>query len=296
MRRVINLGDHPVGDRKPTYIIAEIGINHNGELEIAKQLIDAALSAGCSAVKFQKRTPEKCVPLEIQGQMRSTPWGNITYMDYRRKVEFGFDEYKEIDRYCRAKDIAWFASCWDEESVEFIDQFDPPCYKIASATLTYRGLLEKVSATGRPVMLSTGMSSIEQIRAAVRILGRENLLIAHSTSTYPCPKDELNLRLITTLRNEFDCPIGYSGHEVGLATTLAAVALGANFVERHITIDRAMWGSDHAASVEPSGFAHLVKDIRNIETALGDGVKRVYESETTSLKRLRLEDTLGLEK
>jgi N-acetylneuraminate synthase len=287
MSRTIRIGNHLVGEGQPAFIIAEIGINHNGELAVAKRLIDVAVLAGCDAVKFQKRTPEKAVPPEYRDVMRETPWGIISYLEYRRRVEFGLEEYSEIDRYCREKGILWFASCWDEDSVDFIEQFTPPCYKIASASLTDIPLLQKVRSQGRPVILSTGMSTFEEIEQGVAVLGEENLAIAHSTSTYPCPPAELNLSMIRTLRERFACPVGYSGHEVGLQTTLAAVTLGAAFVERHITLDRAMWGSDQAASVEPSGIMRLVRDIRVIEQALGDGVKKVYPSEMTARQRLR---------
>ena len=287
MPKEIKIGDRLVGDGHPVYIAAEIGINHNGDLELAKRLIDAAVHVGCDAVKFQKRAPELCVPEQQRNQMRQTPWGYISYLEYRYKVEFGLEEYQEIDRYCREIGIPWFASCWDEPSVDFLQQFDPPCYKIPSAALTDTMLLRHLRATGLPLILSTGMSTMEQIRSAVRVLGTENLIITHCTSTYPCPPRELNLRIIETLRREFDCPIGYSGHEVGLPTTVAAVALGACLVERHITLDRAMWGSDQAASVEPHGFERLVKYIRVVEAALGDGVKRVYESEVLVMTKLR---------
>jgi N-acetylneuraminate synthase len=211
----------------------------------------------------------------------------MSYLEYRRRVEFGYEEYQEIDRYCREKGILWFASCWDEESVDFIEQFSPPCYKIASASLTDHVLIKKVNSTGKPVILSTGMSTYDEIKLAVQVVDPANLLLAHSTSTYPCPNDELNLRMIQTLQADFGCPVGYSGHEVGLQTTYAAVVLGAAFVERHITLDRAMWGSDQAASIEPGGLIRLVRDIRVIEQALGDGVKRVYDSEMTARQRLR---------
>lgn len=287
MPRIIKIGNRLVGDGRQVYIVAEIGINHNGDLEIAKQLIDAAKVAGCDAVKFQKRTPEKCVPPEQRDILRETPWGLITYLEYRHRIEFGEREYREIDSYCRERKITWFASAWDEESVDFLEIFEPQCYKIPSAALTDHALLRHARATGRPIVLSTGMSTMKQIRAAVDVLGMENLLITHCTSTYPCKPEELNLLIIQTLRREFDCPIGYSGHEVGLQTTYAAVMLGACYVERHITLDRAMWGTDHAASVEPWGFMRLVRDIRVIEKALGDSVKRVYESEISVMKKLR---------
>lgn len=284
----VKIGHKLVGDGQPVFIIAEIGINHNGSLEIAKKMIDGAVHAGCDAVKFQKRTPELCVPKDQWHIERETPWGRMTYIEYRHKVEFGKAEYAEIDRYCKEKGILWFASCWDEPSVEFMEQFDPPCYKAASASLTDLDLLRKKKATGRPLILSTGMSTMEEIEAAVEAVGTDHLLIAHATSTYPCPPEELNLRMIQTLKAKYPmCPIGYSGHETGLATTWAAVALGATFVERHITLDRAMWGTDQAASVEIGGLERLVKNIRDIEKALGDGVKRVYESELGPRKKLR---------
>ncbi|NTU52795.1 MAG: N-acetylneuraminate synthase [Chlorobiaceae bacterium] len=284
----VKIGNTMVGDGHLVYVIAEIGINHNGSLEVAKKLIEGAALAGCDAVKFQKRTPELCVPMDQRLIERETPWGRMTYMDYRYKVEFSFDDYTEIDAYCREKGIAWFASCWDEEAVDFMEQFNPPCYKAASASLTDLALLKKTKATGRPLIISTGMSTMEEIDLAVSELGRDQLLIAHTNSTYPCPVEELNLRMIGTLKQRYpDNPIGYSGHEVGLATTWAAVVLGAVFVERHVTLDRAMWGSDQAASVEISGMSRLVSNIRDIEKSLGDGVKRVYAGEAAARKKLR---------
>lgn len=287
MAKAIQIGDRWVGEGYPTFITAEIGINHNGDLGIARRLIDVAVMAGCDAVKFQKRNPDKAVPPEYQNVMRETPWGLMTYLDYRHKVEFGYEEYAAIDAYCKEKGILWFASCWDKDSVDFIEQFSPPCYKIASASLTDTELMRKIRSTGRPVILSTGMSTLDEIREAVANLDRGKLLIAHSTSTYPCPTEELNLRVIQSLGVEFNCPVGYSGHEVGLQTTYAAVTLGAAFIERHITLDRAMWGSDQAASVEPWGLMRLVRDIRVIERALGDGQKRVFESEMKARQKLR---------
>jgi N-acetylneuraminate synthase len=287
MTREIQIGEKMVGDGHPVYIIAEAGINHNGDIENAKKLIDAAKHAGVDAVKFQKRTPELCVPPEQRGQMRETPWGYITYMEYRLKTEFGDAEYAEIDRYCKKVGIDWFVSVWDEEAVNFMEKFNPACYKIPSASLTDHSLLKHLRATGRPLILSTGMSTMEQIHASVDLLGQQNLALTHATSTYPCDPHELNLRMIETLRATFDCPIGYSGHEVGLVTSAVAVGLGACMVERHITLDRALWGSDQAASVEPGGFEKLVKYIRVTEMAVGDGVKKVYDSELSSLKKLR---------
>jgi N-acetylneuraminate synthase len=287
MVREIKLGDRLVGDGHPTYIVAEIGINHNGDLEIAKRLIDAAVWAGVDVVKFQKREPESCVPPDQRDRKRETPWGYISYIDYRHRIEFGEEEYQEINRHCRERGINWFASVWDEPSVDFMEAHKPICYKIPSAALTDHDLLRYVSKTDRPVILSTGMSTMEQIQSAVEVLGSENLLLNHSTSTYPCAPNELNLHMIQTLRESIACPIGYSGHEVGLVPSAIAVALGACLIERHITLDRAMWGGDQAASVEPGGFQRLVKYIRVTEQALGDGVKRVYESELESMKKLR---------
>jgi N-acetylneuraminate synthase len=287
MKREIKIGDRLVGDGHSAYIIAEIGINHNGDLGLAKQMIDAAVHAGVDAVKFQKRTPEICTPPDQQKLMRDTPWGYITYLEYRHKVEFGEAEYKEIDRYCKEKGITWFASVWDEPSVDFMEKFSPPAYKIPSASLTDHDLLRYTRKTGRPLILSTGMSTMQEIKTAVGVLGTENLVITHCTSTYPCEPDELNLRMIQTLRQEFACPIGYSGHEVGLIPPVVAVAMGACMIERHLTLDRAMWGSDQAASVEPAGYARLVMYVHVGEASLGDGVKRVYESEKPSLKKMR---------
>ena len=288
MPRSVNIGGKEIGDGRPCYIVAEIGINHNGDMENAKLLIDAAVQAGCNAVKFQKRTPELCVPINQQNQQRDTPWGTMTYLDYRHRVEFGVEEYSEIDRYCKEKNIDWFASCWDEPSVDLLEQFDLPCYKIPSAALTADNLVKHVVSHGRPVVLSTGMSTDEEINHAVSLLGKGNHIICHTTSTYPCPVDELNLRMLHTLRSRFDGPIGYSGHEVGIPTTLAAVALGANLVERHITLDRSIWGTDQAASVEPVGLSYLVRHIRSIESAMGDGVKHVYDSEYAARIKLRI--------
>lgn len=287
MSKTVEISGRPVGDGQPAYVVAEIGINHNGDIELAKKLIDAANLAGCDAVKFQKRTPDVCVPPDQRDLLRETPWGLISYIDYRRRVEFGQQEYAEINRYCKDKGMAWFASCWDKPSLDLIAQFDPPCCKIASASLTDDELLGHINALGKPMILSTGMSTMEQIRHAVSLLDRDRLILTHCTSTYPCKPEELNLRAISTLKQEFGCPVGYSGHEVGLQTSCAAAVLGACLIERHITLDRAMWGSDQAASVEPHGMARLVRDIRVIERALGDGVKRVYESERPILERLR---------
>jgi N-acetylneuraminate synthase len=277
-----------IGEGAPVFVIAEIGINHNGSVEITKELIDKAVKAGAQAVKFQKRTPEICVPEEEKFKMRETPWGTMTYLAYKEKIEFGYKEYKEIDEYCKEKGIIWFASCWDIPSVEFIEQFNPPLYKAASASLIDHKLLKAMKDTGKPLIISTGMSTMEEIEEAVSYLGTDNLLIAHSTSAYPCSVEELNLKMIQTLQNKYpEVPIGYSGHETGLATTVATIALGATFVERHYTLDRAMWGTDHSASVEPQGLERMINDIRSVQAALGDGIKRVYASEENPKKKLR---------
>jgi N-acetylneuraminate synthase len=284
----IKIGKQTVGEGHPCYIIGEIGINHNGDIELAKKLILLGKAAGCDAVKFQKRTPEICVPPAQRNVMRETPWGYITYMEYREKVELNKEQYQEIDRVCRDVGITWFASCWDAPSVDFIRQFDVPCYKIASAALTDDDLLRKNRETGKPLLLSTGMSTIPEIEHAVKVLGSDDLLLMHTVSTYPAYYNELNLRVIGTLREHFKLPIGYSGHETGLASTVAAVAMGACSVERHITLDRSMWGSDHAASLEPSGLTKLCRDIRLVETAMGTAEKRVIEREKPIIARLRL--------
>jgi N-acetylneuraminate synthase len=283
----VRIGDRLVGPGEPVYVVAEIGINHNGDLGIAKRLIDAAHFSGCDAVKFQKRTPEVCTPQDQWAIERDTPWGRMTYIDYRHRVEFDETGYDEIDRYCKELGIAWFASCWDEPSVDFLARYEPPAFKFASASLTDDDLLQYTAKVGPPLIASSGMSTMEQIDHAMSLLPLDRTLLAHSTSTYPCPPDELNLSMIHTLRERFPIPIGYSGHEVGLQTTIAAVAMGACFVERHITLDRAMWGSDQAASVEPMGLFRLVRDIRVVEAACGDGIKRVYDSELGPMKKLR---------
>jgi len=287
MTRAVKVGNKMVGEGYPIFIIAEIGLNHNGNIKIAKKLIDVAVLAGCDAVKFQKRTPEICVPEHQKNIPRETPWGVMTYLEYRYKVEFERPQYEEIDAYCKEKGILWTASCWDLPSVDFVSGFNPAFYKIASAMVTDERIISNINSKGKPVILSTGMSTMEQIRHAASLIDEDNLLIAHCTSTYPCKPEELNLRMIHTLQKDFGCPVGYSGHEVGLQTTLVTIVLGASFVERHITLDRAMWGSDHAASVEPWGFMRLVRDLRVIEKALGDGVKKVYDSEQAILKKLR---------
>jgi len=285
---MITIGSNPIGLEQPVYVIAEIGLNHSGDVEIAKQLIDVAADAGAQAVKFQKRTPEISTPEHMKNTPRDTPWGTMTYLDYRYRVEFDRAQYVEIGDYATLRGLDWFASPWDEPSVDFLEDLNVVAHKVASASVTDVGLLRALASTGKPIILSTGMSTIEQIDAAVDILGVQNLVILHATSTYPLPPEEANLRMIPTLMNRYTgVPIGYSGHERGLQISLAAVALGAVAVERHITLDRTMWGSDHAASLEPGGLDHLVRDIRIISEALGDGVKRIFPGEQAPLAKLR---------
>lgn len=286
MSKCVKIANKVVGDGHPCFIIAEIGINHNGSVKLAKQMIDIAVTTGCDAVKFQKRTVDVVYTQEELAKERKSVFGN-TNGDLKRGLEFGYDEYKEIDSYCKEKGILWFVSCWDEGSVDFMEQFDLPCYKIASASLTDDNLLKYTRAKGKPILLSTGMSTMEEIRHAVEILGEDNLIIYHCTSTYPSNTEEMNLRVIETLKKEFNCPIGYSGHERGVTPSILAVAVGANSVERHITVDRTNWGSDQAASLEMAGLYHMVRDIRQVPLLLGDGKKVVYPRELPIIDKLR---------
>ncbi|MDN3497220.1 N-acetylneuraminate synthase family protein [Planococcus sp. APC 4015] len=284
----VTIGSRVIGGGRPTYVIAEIGLNHNGDVELAKRLIDVAADAGADAVKFQKRTPEISTPEHMRDIPRETPWGTMSYLDYRRRVEFDRDQYIEVSDHALLRGLEWFASPWDEPSVAFLEDLGVAAHKVASACLTDRGLLEALRDTGKPIILSTGMSTIAQIDAAIDVLGTDRLVLMHATSTYPMEASEANLRMIPALRDRYPgVAVGYSGHERGLQVSLAAVALGAVAVERHITLDRTMWGSDHAASLEPTGLSHLVRDIRIIEEALGDGVKRVYPGEQAAMAKLR---------
>lgn len=282
----VRIGDRDVGDGHPCYVIAEIGINHNGDVAQAKRLISVASAAGCNAVKFQKRTVDVVYKPEELAKPRESPFGE-TNGDLKRGLEFGLEQYREIDRFARDCGMPWFASCWDEASVDFIDQFNPPCYKIASASLTDDNLLRHTRAKGRPILLSTGMSTLEQIDHAVDVLGKKDLILLHTCSTYPSQYGELNLRVIPLLKERYGVPVGYSGHETGLPSSVAAAAIGACVVERHITTDRALWGSDHAASLEPNGINRLVRDIRLVETSMGDGVKRIEPTEIPIMQKLR---------
>lgn len=286
MSKCVKIADKIVGDGYPCFIIAEIGINHNGSVNFAKKMIDIAIATGCDAVKFQKRTVDVVYTKEELAKDRKSVFGD-TNGDLKRGLEFGVNEYKIIDEYCKEKDIIWFASCWDEGSVDFMEQFDIPCYKVASASLTDDNLLKHTKSKGKPILLSTGMSSMEEIRHAVSVLGEDNLIIYHCTSTYPSNTEEMNLRVIETFKKEFSCPIGYSGHERGVTPSILAVALGANSVERHITLDRTNWGSDQAASLEMAGLYHMVRDIRQTPLLLGDGKKVVYPRELPIIEKLR---------
>ena len=287
MTNNVAVGNKTIGVGEPVYVIAEIGINHNGDIEIAKQLMDVAVETGCDAVKFQKRTPEICVPEEQKSIPRETPWGSMTYFEYKKRIEFEQPEFEQIDAYAKKIGIDWFASPWDVPSVDFLEGFDVPCQKIASACLTDSELLTAVNKTKTTTILSTGMSSIEEIDKAVSLLNNVPLAIAQATSTYPAEASELNLRAIQTFAEKYKVPVGYSGHERGLQVTIAAVALGATFIERHITLDRSMWGTDHSASLEPEGLKKLIRDIRIVELALGDGKKKVYDSEIPIRAKLR---------
>lgn len=282
---VVKIGNINVGG-KHCFVIGEIGINHNGSLKLAKKLIDIAAASGCDAVKFQKRTVDEVYTKEELEMPRISPLGN-TNGDLKRGLEFGYEEYKEINEYCKNKDLMWFASCWDKKSVDFIDQFNPPCYKIASATLTDDELLAYTKSKRKPILLSTGMSTIEEIDHAVKVLGKDNLVIFHCTSTYPTDNSELNLLAINTLKERYGCPVGYSGHERGLTPSVVAATIGAVAVERHITVDRTLWGSDQAASLEPEGLHRMIRDIRSLKSILGNGNKIVYESEKPIIKKLR---------
>lgn len=287
MAEWVQIGEEIVGPKRPTYVIGEIGINHNGDIDVAKKLIDVAALAGAQAVKFQKRTPAISTPEDMKRTRRETPWGEMSYLDYRYRVEFEQEQYTEIGAYAFDKGVDWFASPWDVPSVSFLEDMGVSTHKVASASVTDLDLLRELAMTGKPIVLSTGMSTLKQIDCAVEILGTERLVIMHATSTYPLPPEEANLLMIPALADRYHVPIGYSGHERGLQISLAAVALGAVAVERHITLDRTMWGSDQAASLEPHGFMSLTRDIRILEKALGDGHKRVMPGEVAQMKRLR---------
>ena len=283
---VVKIAGKSLGQGAPCFVVAEIGINHNGDVSIAKRLIDVAIAAGCTAVKFQKRTVDVVYTAAELARTRESPFGD-TNGQLKRALEFGTEQYAEISRYCRERSMIWFASPWDEASVDFLESFDVPCHKIASASLTDDHLLRHIRATRKPVILSTGMSTMAQVDHAVEILGKKDLILLHTVSTYPANYDELNLKVIPVLAKRFGVPVGYSGHETGIASSIAAVALGAIVVERHLTLDRAMWGSDQSASLEPNGMIRLVRDIRLVETSFGDSEKRLMEREKPIMQKLR---------
>jgi N-acetylneuraminate synthase len=276
-----------IGLGAPTFTIAEIGINHNGDLDVAKRLILSAKEAGFDSVKFQKRNPDVSTPENQKHVLRETPWGEMTYLDYKKKIEFGDSEYSEIARYCSELGIVWFASPWDPDSVDFLEEQAVPLYKVASASVTDLDLLAKIRKSGKPVILSTGMSTLEEIRVAIEALEGCEIVLMQATSSYPMKNDEANLRAMATLEHTFGKPVGYSGHEVGIQISIAAVALGAVAVERHVTLDRAMWGTDQSASLEPAGMQKLIRDIRIVESSLGDGIKRIFDSELVPMGKLR---------
>tara|TARA_B000000475_G_scaffold266927_1_gene257359 strand:- start:311 stop:1153 length:843 start_codon:yes stop_codon:yes gene_type:complete len=273
------------------YIIAEIGINHNGSLDIAKKLIDIAHVAGCDAVKFQKRNPDVCVPEHQKSIMRETPWGKMTYLEYKYKVEFGQLEYDEINDYCNIKGIKWSASPWDIDSLNFLNQYKLPFIKIPSALLTDLDLIKESAKTDKKLILSTGMSTLDEVDSAVNAIQESNnkcvYALLHCNSSYPAPNEDLNLKCIRTLKDRYQCEVGYSGHEFGLTTTIASICFGSTIIERHITLDRTMWGTDQMCSVEPQGLIKLVRGIKELNLAIGDGIKRITETEIPIKDKLR---------
>jgi N-acetylneuraminate synthase len=289
----IKINDKTISKDWPVFLVAEIGINHNGSVETAKELIDMASFCKCDAVKFQKRSPQLCVPENQKNVIKDTPWGQMTYLEYKKKLEFTRKQYKIIDSYCKEKNIIWFASPWDLPSVDFLEAFDVPCYKIPSAMLTHKKLLQKVKNTRKPIMMSTGMSTLSEIDKAVNFLSAVPLVIMHCNSSYPTDNSELNLRVFETYKKRYpDHIIGYSGHEKGYTASLVAAVMGARVIERHITLDRTMWGSDQAASLELAGLSRLARDLRLLPLWLGNGKKRIFESEIPILKKLRTKNTL----
>ena len=286
MSRTVKIANKTIGKDNQCFVIAEIGINHNGSINNAKRLIDVACLHGCDAVKFQKRTVDVVYTKEELEMPRQSVFGS-TNGDLKRGLEFGYDEYKQIDEYCKKKNILWFASEWDKGSVDFTEQFDVCAHKASSACLTDIELLKYMRSTGKPLFISTGMSTIDEIDRAIEAIGLDNTVLFHCTSTYPCENDEININVIPNLIRRYDCPIGYSGHEKGILPSALAVVAGACAVERHITIDRTMWGSDQAASLEPEGLRKLVRDVRSVKYIMGDGIKRVYDSELPVKKKLR---------
>jgi len=274
--------------RKPIFIIAEIGINHNGEISICKELIDVAVDSGCDAVKFQKRDIDQVYTQEMLDSPRKSPWG-VTQREQKAGLEFGAEEYEEIDQYCKENGIEWFASAWDTNSQNFLRQFDCKYNKVASAMIVHKDLLKIIAEEKKHTFISTGMTNYEDIQTAIDIFKQAEcpFELMHTISTYPMKDEDANLNMIHTLRDKFRCDVGYSGHEVGLAVSYGAAALGITSLERHITLDRAMYGSDQSASVEPPGLRQLVGSVRKIEQAMGDGKKRVLDTEVTIAQKLR---------
>lgn len=321
----IEINGRRIGEGHPIYMVAEIGINHNGDMNMCKQLIDMAVEAGCDAVKFQKRTVDEAyspkdlakprnVPIKIikraleRGafekedeerirkeieKTKNSPEVTVTNRDQKNMLEFGEKGYSEIDRHCKEKGITWFASPWDLKSIEFLERFDVPCYKIASACLTHREMLEKIKQTGKPIILSTGMSNHDQIKKAVKLLGQENLILLACTSTYPTLNlEDQNLKTILTLKKIHNCPVGYSGHEPDIFPTLMAMTLGAHVIERHITLGRTFYGSDQVSSLEKKGLQIICHRAKQTPIILGDGVKRILDSEIPIMENLRKKDNL----
>jgi N-acetylneuraminate synthase len=270
------------------FIVAEIGINHNGDMSICKRLIDLAAESGCDAVKFQKRDINKVYTQEFLDSTRESPWG-VTQREQKSGLEFSLDDYNEIDRYCKEKNIEWYASAWDLNSQEFLQQFNCKYNKVASAMIIYENLLKVIADEGKHTFISTGMTTYEDIDKAVKIFRDANCSfeLMHTVSTYPMKDEDANLNMINTLRDKYNCNVGYSGHEVGTGISTAASALNISSLERHITLDRSMYGSDQSASLEPNGLRHLVGAVRKVELALGDGVKKVIEAEKPVAKNLR---------
>ena len=271
-----------------TFFIAEIGINHNGDIQNALKLIESSKLAGCEAVKFQKRTPKIATPKSSWNIMRETPWGKMKYIDYKKKIEFGKKEYDIINKFCKKINILWTASCWDIPSVKFIERYKVKFHKVPSACITDLDLLKELKKTNKPIIISTGMSTEKQIQKAVKIVSQKNLSILHCNSSYPAQNHQLNLKYIEKLKTTYKkSVIGYSGHEMNLSSSVAAVVLGAKIIERHITLDKSMWGTDQQASIEPIGFARLIRDVRNVENSLGKPVKIVYPEEKIIMSKLR---------
>tara|TARA_A100001011_G_scaffold399540_1_gene508696 strand:- start:1387 stop:2247 length:861 start_codon:yes stop_codon:yes gene_type:complete len=278
-----------IADMNTPYLIAEIGINHNSDINIAKKLIDAACLFNWDCVKFQKRNPNICVPEHQKGVMKDTPWGEMTYLEYKHKIEFGKKQYDYINKYCGQKPIAWTASVWDLDSLEFMLQYDVPFIKIPSAHITNLNLIKKASESGTPLILSTGMSNWEIVDNAVNIIekSKSKYALLHCNSSYPAPVNQLNLNNIPAMIERYDCPIGYSGHEYDLEPSAVAVVLGATIIERHITIDHNMWGTDHKSSIEIPAMDSLQKRLFNINKMLGSREKNISESEKSIIKKLR---------